>query len=1038
MSKPIASEQPTLAPAVSPASEPATLSHVASPQESATLAPSSSIADSPGVVVIPGYEILGELGRGGMGVVYQARDLRLKRRVALKMVLAGGHAGEQELARFRTEAEAVARLQHPGIVQIHEVGVHDGLPFFCLEFCPGGSLDRKLDGTPLPPNEAAALVEKLARAMHAAHQKGVIHRDLKPANVLLAEDGTPKITDFGLAKKLDETGQTNTGSIMGTPSYMAPEQAGGSKSIGPACDVYALGAILYELLTGRPPFKAATSLDTILQALSDEPVPPRRLQPKVPRDVETICLKCLRKEPSKRYASAADLADELRRFRAGEPIRARPVGAAERAVKWVKRRPASAALMAVLLLAALGLTGGGVWFTLKLDKERQRAEDNAIAEGKERARAEDKQREADAAKQDALTQLDRAEMSLYVNRIGRADRETDMHDLLRSNVFLDECRRDYRNWEWRHLRQRNHYTVPLYTFQGNENILSNVVFSPDGRLLAGVRAGSRRPGIRGLNDLNNKLDEVKLWDAGTGVELLSLKGHTRTIWNVAISPDGSRLASASDDKTVRVWDARTGAKLLPPMEHLGPVWSVVFSPDGGRLASVSGFRVRKNKRGEVKVWDARTGIELFSVKEHIGPDASVAFSPDGSQLAGTGDDQTVKVWDARTGVKIHSLKGHTGDVRSVAFSRDGICLASTSDPPLPANILDEVKLWDPAALKESARISEALANTPGEVKVWDLRKGIELFSLKGPKGPATRVVFNADGSRLTTANWDGTMKVWETRSGVEVLSIKTGPVGIVVFSPDGSRIAGAGSAEANSFAGTVKLWDARTGTELLSLKGHEGPIVGVVFSPDGSFLASASLDGTVKVWGARTHAEDLSLKGHTGSVRSVVFSPDSSRLASGGDDGTVKVWDARTSAEIFSLKGHTGVVFSVAYSPDGSRLVSASNQPLNFLKPADVTKPAEVKMWDAHTGVELRSFKGHAGPIPSLVFSPDGRLLAGACNQPVNLPNPADVKRKEVKRAEVKLHEIKMWDAATGVELRSLPGHALPITSVAFSPDGKR
>ena len=255
---------------------------------------------------VAGYEILGVLGRGGMGVVYKARQVKLGRLVALKMILAGAPCRQQDRDRFRTEAEAIARLQHPNIVQVHEVGEHDGKPFFSLEFCSGGSLDRKLNGTPLPAQEAARLLETLARAMQAAHDQSVIHRDLKPANVLLAADGTPKITDFGLAKKLDDVGQTAIGAIMGTPSYMAPEQASGkSKEIGPAADVYALGAILYECLTGRPPFKAATPLDTILQVVSDEPVPPSQLQPKTPRDLETICLKCLHKEAGKRYASAA-------------------------------------------------------------------------------------------------------------------------------------------------------------------------------------------------------------------------------------------------------------------------------------------------------------------------------------------------------------------------------------------------------------------------------------------------------------------------------------------------------------------------------------------------------------------------------------------------------------------------------------------------------------------------------------------------------------------------------------------------------------
>ena len=296
----------------------------------------------------PGYEILGELGRGGMGVVYKARQVKLNRIIALKMILSGAHAGAHELARFRVEAEAIARLSHPNIVQVYEIGEHEGKPFFSLEFCGGGGLDRKLHGTPLPPREAAALVEALARAIQAAHAQQVIHRDLKPANVLLTEDGTPKITDFGLAKILDEAGQTQSGAVMGTPSYMAPEQATGrTAEAGPAADVYSLGAILYECLTGRPPFRAATATETVLQVIADEPVAPSRLAPACPRDLETICLKCLQKEPHRRYASAEALGDDLRRFLTGEPIAARPVGRLERAVKWARRRPAAAALLGV-------------------------------------------------------------------------------------------------------------------------------------------------------------------------------------------------------------------------------------------------------------------------------------------------------------------------------------------------------------------------------------------------------------------------------------------------------------------------------------------------------------------------------------------------------------------------------------------------------------------------------------------------------------------------------------------------------------------
>jgi serine/threonine protein kinase len=357
----------------------------------------------------PEYEILGEVGRGGMGVVYKARQVGLDRIVALKRLRAGATADMEDLARFHREALAVARLQHPHIVQVHETGERDGLPFFVMEFVGGGSLTERLAEGPLPPRAAAELVETLSRAMHYAHRQGVVHRDLKPANVLLApafgggkgtiplpqlEAGAsggskaaaprpkaganwvPKITDFGLAKHVDvSAGNTQTGTIVGTPSYMAPEQAvGRTEGVGPAADVYALGAILYECLTGRPPFKAASVLETVVQVRTQEPVPPGRLQPGLPRDLETICLKCLEKEPARRYATAAELADDLGRFLRREPIRARPAGAVERLHKWVRRQPAWAGLVAVSGLAVVALVAGILWHNARLRTEVQRAE----------------------------------------------------------------------------------------------------------------------------------------------------------------------------------------------------------------------------------------------------------------------------------------------------------------------------------------------------------------------------------------------------------------------------------------------------------------------------------------------------------------------------------------------------------------------------------------------------------------------------------------------------------------------------------------
>jgi tetratricopeptide (TPR) repeat protein/tRNA A-37 threonylcarbamoyl transferase component Bud32 len=367
----------------------------------AGLLPESSSSEEVECTIVPrdtvaSYHILDELGRGGMGVVYKARQTKLGRMVALKMVLSGAHADSLRLQRFRTEAEAIARLQHPNIVQIHEVGEERGLPFFSLEYCAGGSLAKRLRGTPMPPDAAAALIETLARAMHVAHEKGIIHRDLKPANVLLTEDGTPKITDFGLARKLDEVSETVTGEVMGTPSYMPPEQAAGKiKELGPACDIYALGAILYECLTGRPPFRAATPLETVQQVIDDEPVPPTQLQRHTPRDLETICLKCLQKDRRRRYPTAQHLADDLRRFLKHEAITARPVSAAERMIRMCRRRP----LVAGLIVGLAAVLAVGIPWLVSL---------TVLAENR-RLDAEEKRRTAEAAEVLALQEKDNAE-----------------------------------------------------------------------------------------------------------------------------------------------------------------------------------------------------------------------------------------------------------------------------------------------------------------------------------------------------------------------------------------------------------------------------------------------------------------------------------------------------------------------------------------------------------------------------------------------------------------------------------------------------
>ena len=596
-----------------------------------------SAGASLGVTAPPGYEIVGELGRGGMGVVYKARQVKLNRLVALKMILSGGHAGEQERSRFLAEGEAIASIKHPGIVQIFDFGTHEELPFFALEFCSGGSRAGKLNGTPLEAREAARIVEQVARAMHAAHERGIIHRDLKPANVLLGEDGQPRVTDFGLARRVSGgSGLTQTGAVMGTPSYMAPEQAEGKKDIGPAADVYALGAILYECLTGRPPFRAATTFDTLLQVIGDEPAPPTQLNAKAPRDLETICLKCLRKEPVQRYSTAEALADDLARWQRGEPIQARPVRLRERSVKWARRRPAVAGLLAgiVLLTAAALIAITALYRNAAHEADRARqAEEQAegdrddareqarLARAAEARKANEQTRIAKGAekkakeqeglarlaeknvreqegrtrqqKERAEEQLDRAEHLLYASQIQAAQRAWEAGNRAMAWDYLESTRWDFRDVEYRYLFTLfNHNHV---TLKGDTDFVSSVAYSPDGKRIV---SGSRDK-------------TVKVWDALTGKDLLTLKGHTADVTSVAISADGKRIVSGSRDNTVKVWDALTGKDLLTLKGHTNGVSSVAVSPDGKRIVSGG-----DDSGGDitVKVWDAGTGQNLLTLK----------------------------------------------------------------------------------------------------------------------------------------------------------------------------------------------------------------------------------------------------------------------------------------------------------------------------------------------------------------------------------------------------------------------------------------
>jgi tRNA A-37 threonylcarbamoyl transferase component Bud32 len=550
---------------------------------------------------IPGYEILAELGRGGMGVVYKARQVRLDRPCALKMILGGAHSRPEAAARFLAEAQAIARLQHPHIVQIRHIGEADGLPFFELEYIEGGSLDRRLDGTPWAARRAAGLVELLAGAVAEAHRLGIVHRDLKPGNILLMDDGTPKITDFGLAKSLGtDSGLTATDSIMGSPSYMAPEQAGGhTKELGPPADIYALGATLYELLTGRPPFRGATILETLEQVRVVEPVPPSRLVPGVPRDVETIALKCLQKEPAKRYDSAAALAEDLRRFLGGEPIVARPVPFWERGWRWCRRHPAPAALTAAVVLVGLLGLAGIFWQWQEAVKARDLASKRAAAEAEAR-------RETETTLVDMYTtsgisageEGDHARAALwFANAARRANADPDRR-------FANAVRA--RTWG------RKAFT-PLRAVVADGSTPGGLVLHPGGRHLITktiIDAASR--------DVRNSL-----WDLGSE-QPLSFPGGSMAVPAAAWSPDGSSLAIGFEDGDVLI-SRFPGGEETTRIRFPGRIRLLTFSADGRYLAIAGGNSAR--------VWDLRSRAFATTELAHPGAVTTLAFHPEGRSLA---------------------------------------------------------------------------------------------------------------------------------------------------------------------------------------------------------------------------------------------------------------------------------------------------------------------------------------------------------------------------------------------------------------------
>jgi WD40 repeat protein/tRNA A-37 threonylcarbamoyl transferase component Bud32 len=932
------------------------------------------------------YEILEEIARGGMGVVYKARQVSLDRTVALKMILAGQLASESDVERFYTEAKAAANLQHPNIVAIHEVGQHDGQHYFSMDYVAGKSLAENVRGNPLSAEQAALYVKTIAEAVHFAHQRGILHRDLKPQNVLIDTDDRPRITDFGLAKRIEtDSGLTRTGDVVGSPSYMPPEQAASRPDeVGPPSDVYSLGAILYELLTGRPPFRGATSWETICQVLQSPPVSLRKLNPDVPRDLETICLKCLEKRPERRYHSARELADELCRFLNHAPIHARTVSLARRASFWATRHPWAIAAASALLVIGLAALSYGLWNENQF-LVWQQAHPN------------------------------------YVRRAGPHAQRVQMANIVASVLVICTISGYWlyhkRTWRlsWKRLIFGNpfpeflslHQPPPgpwmlalgvigcvgvvyalvftammteafvwetIYTFSGCWNVFALCFFGMRALLTVARDANRRAYGSRVRRLSPEDTDAVR-----GAVRAGDVKGAIKRYRGQVL---GASKAEAAE------FVARLGAEI--EAEHPGEIAANVRSLHRVRPkrlligllieGAVLGAILTLNAPPRRVPWTLEflVGCVIGSCMIYIVRIARsrfqrlaifVVFGLAILLLPGS-------IWEFFP--QHQTLKGHTDWVSSVAFSPDGKRIASGS--------------WDTT------------------VKVWDASSGEDILTLEGDTSRVPYMTLSPEGKQIPRERGDHTVKARDASSGrivtVSGVSVHYPSVTSVAFSPDSKRIA------SGSVDKTVKVWDAASGQEVLTLKGHTDSVSSVAFSPDSTRIASGSGDQTVKVWDAFSGQEVLTLKGHTDSVSSVAFSPDSKRIASGSGDQTVKVWDAVSGKVTLTLVGNTGSVHSVAFSPDGKRIASGS---LNLT----------AKVWDASSGQEALTLKGHWGNVKSVAFSPDStRIACGSVGG-------------------------KVWDATSGQEILGFKtvkwefsGVPSRVTvwenSVAFSPDGKR
>ena len=997
---------------------------------------------------VPGYEILGELGRGGMGVVYRARQIRLNRFVALKMLLHADDADLSDVMRFRSEAEAVAAIKHPHVVQVHEFGHHDGQPYFAMELLSGGTLYNRIRmSAPLEPKFSAELVEKLARAVHEAHAQGIVHRDLKPGNILYDEAGEPRITDFGLAKRV-AIQLTQTQAVMGTPAYMSPEQASGrTKFVGPPTDIYALGVILYECLTGKPPFAGFDSIAVLNQVLNDSP---RGIRPQVrtvPRDLELICLKCLEKLPADRYATAEALAEDLGRFVAGKPVGVRPAGPIERAVKWARRRPTMATVYAlsaiVLLVSTVGLGFVGLWrqavhardeadahsrtavaATVEVEAQRRAAEDardllaqqNKVVEvalgGERKASADAKASaklagEATAIAQEAKSKAEVAkgkfEELSYFSNVGFANLEVRQGNVQRAMQLLDHCPAHRRDWEWWHSYRAVHGELGSGASDAG-TMCMDAAFETTGFKVTTC----------------DVLGNITRFDfaTGRGVTKAVPKADAKFHFYSRLSDDATRLL------TVKIEQGRGGPD---DIKKEGP-----FLPEC------------------VEIWDTATGHRLKAFTATGNGAFEAAISGDGTRaLVGFTQPRHMVTFDIPTGKVLATLKDTSPYETQAGLNRDG---------------------------------SKAIAERNGEFIVWDTVTGEVIAAHRTKFGRPRAMAVNADGSAAYAGTYTGGLAFLDIRTGqaVEVEKAHAGKIIALALSRDGELLASSGE------DGIVRVWNARTGAIEQVLRGHTRGVISLKFDATGRRLASTAhamrflvwhMDGTkqaiVKLtppaelkgriftdgaaancfaiaddgtgifWNIASGRVDKLAPPPGEKFTAFAFAPQGTRFAAGTDSGGVHLWESggTLSKLAATFQYH---VRELAFSADGGRLaategyrlevIDAKSREVLLSKPchncsicisadgrvaaAGITYSATAWNIDTKKSCETSS----AEVLSSLALSPDGEVLA-------------------VGTTEWRVGLFDLWKPKPlewAIAGRMLNGHNAAVVSMAFHPKGHR